>query len=196
MTPSATSIIILGAGSSSRLGTPKQLLRIGDKSLLRLMAEKAMKINPLETIAVLGFDSDRMRQELEGLPVQIAINQEWTEGIASSIRVGINAVDSRAGSALIALCDQPAVTSELLSQLIGLCTAEMPIAATEYNRVLGVPACYDRSIFPQLLLLQGDVGAKRVIAGEIKRVAACPFPGAARDIDTLQDFQKQQFPEE
>jgi molybdenum cofactor cytidylyltransferase len=194
MTIPSTSIIILAAGNSSRLGTPKQLLCVKNKSFLRIMAEKAVKINPFETIAVLGFESDRMRQELEGLPIRVVLNQQWEEGIASSIRIGVNAVDSQADAALISLCDQPAVTPELLSELITLCSDEKPIAATKYNEILGVPACYGRSIFPELLLLQGDVGAKRVIAAQNDRVATCSFPDAAFDIDTLQDFQNPQFP--
>ena len=193
MNNSATSIIILAAGNSSRLGLPKQLLRYKNKSFLRLIAEKALEVQPAEVIAVLGFESDRMQHELEDLPIRIVLNREWVEGIASSVRAGINTVRSHADGALIALCDQPAVTTELLSQLIFLCSHEKPIAAAEYNQILGVPACFDRSIFPELLLLQGDTGAKRVIAQDRARVAAHPFPKAAIDIDTLEDYQKKCF---
>ena len=193
MNNSATSIIILAAGNSSRLGVPKQLLEYKNKSFLRLIAEKALEVQPSEVIAVLGFESDRMQREFEDWPIRIVLNHAWTEGIASSIRTGINTVHSQADAALIALCDQPAVTTELLSQLISLCSHEKPIAATEYNQILGVPACFDRSIFPELLLLQGDVGAKRVIAQDWTRVAAHAFPQAAIDIDTLEDYQKQRF---
>jgi molybdenum cofactor cytidylyltransferase len=196
MTIPSTSILILAAGNSTRLGTPKQLLRHGNKSLLRLIAEKASEIRPYEVIAVLGSESERMKQELEGLPVRVALNREWREGISSSVRVGINAVDPRADAALVTLCDQPGVTSELLRQLIRLCSDDAPIAATEYNKTLGVPACYNRSIFPELLLLQGDVGAKRVIAADRNRVAVFSFPEAAIDIDTVQDLQNQHFSQE
>lgn len=193
MKNSATSIIILAAGNSSRLGLPKQLLRHKNQSFLRLIAENALRVRPSEVIAVLGFASDRMQREFEDLPVRVVLNREWTEGIASSIRAGIRAVHSQAEAALISLCDQPAVTTELLSQLISLCSHEKPIAATEYNRILGVPACFDRSIFSELLLLQGDTGAKQVIARNRNRVSAHPFPAAAIDIDTLEDDQKQRL---
>ena len=188
MKNSSTSIIILAAGNSSRLGLPKQLLRYKNKSFLRLIAEKALEVQPAEVIAVLGFESDRMQHELEDLPIRIVLNREWVEGIASSVRAGINTVHSHADGALIALCDQPAVTTELLSQLIFSCSHEKPIAASEYNQILGVPACFDRSIFPELLLLHGDIGAKRVIAENLNRVQAYPFPQAAKDIDSLEDY--------
>ena len=190
MKNSETAIIILAAGNSSRLGLPKQLLPYKNKSFLRLIAEKALEVRPLEVVAVLGFASDRMQQELQDLHIRVVMNHEWMEGIASSIRAGINAVDPRAEGALISLCDQPAVTSELLSQLISLCSHEKPIAATEYNQILGVPACFDSSIFPELLQLQGDAGAKRVIGRDRSRVETHFFPQASIDIDTLEDYQK------
>lgn len=191
MKNSSASIIILAAGNSSRLGLPKQLLQSKNKSFLRLIAEMALEVRPLEVVTVLGFASDRMKQELQELSIRVAVNHEWTEGIASSIRVGVNAVDPQAEGALICLCDQPAVTSNLLSKLISLCSNEKPIAATEYNQILGVPACFSRSVFQELLLLQGDEGAKRVIGKNRSRVAAHSFPQASIDIDTLEDYQKQ-----
>jgi molybdenum cofactor cytidylyltransferase len=191
MIPSATSIIVLAAGGSTRLGLPKQLLQYGDKSLLRTIVEKALLVQPLELIVVLGFEAERMANELEDLELRIVINREWREGIASSVRAGVNAVSAHANGALISLCDQPAVTPELFGNLISICTAEKPIAATEYHHVLGVPACYLRSVFPELLLLQGDTGAKHVIASDKTRVASYPFPDAALDVDTLGDIPNQ-----
>jgi molybdenum cofactor cytidylyltransferase len=190
MNNSATSIIILAAGNSSRLGLPKQLLQFKNKSLLRLITEKALEVQPLEVVAVLGFECDRIQHEIEDLPIRIALNLEWAEGIASSIRAGMRAVHPHADSALITLCDQPAVTSELLSQLISSCSYERPIAASEYNQILGVPACFARRIFPELLQLRGDSGARQVISQDRTLVAAHPFPEAATDIDTLEDYQK------
>jgi molybdenum cofactor cytidylyltransferase len=189
MKNTSTSIVILAAGNSSRLGFPKQLLQYKNKSFLRLIAEKCLAVRSLEVIAVLGFESDRMRRELDEVPIRVVLNPGWREGIASSIRAGINALHPQAEGALISVCDQPAVTTELLGQLISLCSHEKPIAATDYNQILGVPACFGRSVFPELLVLQGDAGAKRVIAKDKARVLSYPFPQAAIDIDTPQDYQ-------
>jgi molybdenum cofactor cytidylyltransferase len=191
MNPSTTSIIVLAAGSSSRLGLPKQLLQYKNKSLLKTIVEKGLMVRPLELVVVLGYEVGRMEDELKNLKLRIVINRDWREGIASSVRAGIKAVDDRADGALISLCDQPAITSELLSNLISICTDEIPIAATEYNHVLGVPACYQRSMFPELLSLQGDTGAKYIISLNKARVAGYPFPDAAIDVDTLDDIPNQ-----
>lgn len=193
MERSLTAVIILAAGNSSRLGLPKQLIQYDNESLLRGIARKALATRPSEVITVLGFNSDRMRRELDDLPVRVVLNREWSEGIASSVRAGIQAVHPSAQGALISLCDQPAVTSDLLARLISLCSPEKTIAATEYNHTLGVPACFHRSLFQELLQLHGDTGAKRVIAQEPSRVTSFSFPDAATDIDTLEDYRKGHF---
>jgi molybdenum cofactor cytidylyltransferase len=196
MKNSSTSIVVLAAGNSSRLGLPKQLLQYKNKSFLRHIVEIALEVRASEVIAVLGFESDRIRHECDDLPIRTVLNHDWPEGIASSIRAGIRAIHPQAEGALICLCDQPAITTELLSTLVSMCSHEKPIAATEYNQILGVPACFDRSIFAELLQLQGDIGAKRVIAQERIRVASCVFPEAAADIDTLEDYQNQRLSRE
>jgi molybdenum cofactor cytidylyltransferase len=191
MNNSETAIIILAAGGSSRLGVPKQLLQYKNKTLLRLIAEKALEVRASEVIIVIGHESNRMQHELEDLPIRIVLNRDWTEGIASSIRAGITAMHAEVDAALICLCDQPSVTIKLLSQLVSSCSHEKPIAATSYSQILGVPACFHRVIFPELLRLRGDDGAKRVIAQDRSRVVAHHFPQAAADIDTLGDYRKQ-----
>jgi len=194
MTASATAIIILAAGNSSRLGLPKQLLEFKGKSLLRHAGEAAIAARPGEVIAIIGFESDRMKHELDDLPVRILRNDQWEEGIASSIRLGLESLPKETQAASLMVCDQPFVTSGLLAGLIAKCTAAKPIAAAAYGGTLGVPACFDRSIFPELLKLQGDSGAKSVIRRDASRTAALPFPDASIDIDTLSDFKKHLAP--
>jgi len=190
MTPSSTAIIVLAAGGASRMGLPKQLLQYRGKSLLRRAAETALGTHPAEVVAVIGFESDRMKHELDDLPVRLITNQGWQEGIASSIRAGIAEIPVTVEASLMLLCDQPFVTSDLLLRLITACTDEKPIAATGYEQTFGVPACFKRSLFAELLALQGDAGAKRVIHRDQRRVTTVPFPEASVDIDTLEDYRK------
>lgn len=190
MIPSSTAIIILAAGGSSRMGLPKQLLQHRGKSLLRHTAETALATRPSEVVAILGFEADRMKHELDDLPVRIITNHGWQEGIASSIRAGIAEIPVTVEASLMLLCDQPFVTSDLLLRLITACTDEKPIAATGYEQTCGVPACFKRSLFAELLDLHDDVGAKRVIHRDQRRVATVPFPEAHVDIDTLEDYRK------
>ncbi|MCX6134492.1 MAG: nucleotidyltransferase family protein [Ignavibacteriales bacterium] len=190
MNPSSTAIIILAAGNSSRLGLPKQLLQYHGMSLLRHAAETALATHPAEIVAVVGFESDRMRHELDDLPVHIVVNSTWQEGISSSIREGIESLPPASDAGLLMLCDQPFVTTELLIRLITGCTDSRPIAATGYEQTSGVPACFKRSLFPELMDLTGDRGAKRVIDKNPSRVATILFDAANIDIDTLEDYQK------
>jgi molybdenum cofactor cytidylyltransferase len=189
MTSSKTAILILAAGSSSRLGLPKQLLQLDHKSFLRRIAERALSIHPAELAVVLGFESDRMKHELDDLPVQIVLNPDWKEGIASSIRHGVAALPSSIDAALIVLCDQPFIPSSHFSQLISACSNDHRITATAYEPSPGVPACFDRSLFPELLALTGDTGAKRIIGKRLQEVTSIPCSEAGIDIDTLSDYR-------
>ena len=185
-----SSIIILAAGCSSRMGSPKQLLQYQGKTLLRRAAETALATHTSSVLAVLGFESDRMKRELDNLPIQVVHNPEWREGIASSIRKGLASLLPTTDVALIMLCDQPLVTSDLLLRLIAACNEQAPIAATGYDQTSGVPACYGRSLFPELLELKNDQGAKLVIRQDPARVSVIPFPDANVDIDTIDDYRR------
>ncbi len=190
MTSSRTAILILAAGSSSRLGLPKQLLQLDGRSLLRRITETALGFHPAEVLVVLGFESDRMKHELDDLPVRMILNPAWQEGIASSIRCGIGALPRSVEAALVTLCDQPFIPSSHLMQLITACSPEHPIAATAYEPSPSVPACFSRSVFPELVGLSGDSGAKRIIGKHLREVTAISCPEASIDIDTLTDYRK------
>lgn len=172
------------------MGLPKQLLQLRGKSLLRHVADTALAAHPAEVVGVLGFESDRMKHELDDLPVRIMLNPAWQAGIASSIKEGIASLPGTVDAALVLLCDQPFVTTELLMRLITCCTDKRPIAATGYEQTAGVPACFKRSLFPELNQLAGDHGAKQVIDKDPTRVTTIPFNAANIDIDTLEDYQK------
>jgi len=182
--------ILLAAGGSSRIGAPKQLLPYRDRSLLRHAAEVAVKSDAGETLVVLGFEFERMKAELRGLEVRVVENPGWQEGIASSIRVAISSLPPSFEAAIILLCDQPLLTSEILNGLIKARNETgKPIVASQYEGTVGVPALFDRSFFTELTQLKGDHGAKRLIAKHSDQVALIPFPGGSVDIDTLADYQ-------
>jgi molybdenum cofactor cytidylyltransferase len=194
MTNSATAVIILAAGRSSRLGLPKQLLQFKGKSLLRHVAETALDAHAAEVIVILGFEADRMKHELDDLPVRIFTNADWEEGIASSIRAGITSLPATIDGALLMLCDQPFVTSDLLKSLISACGTARPIAASGYDESIGVPACFDRSLFHELTSLSGDSGARGIIGRHRDMVTTISFPQASIDIDTISDYKKHLTP--
>ncbi|ALJ00528.1 nucleotidyltransferase family protein [Rufibacter tibetensis] len=187
-----TGIIILAAGASTRLGQAKQQLLFRGQTLLQLSVQAAMGSGGAPILLVLGANTETIA--LQGLPpeVQVVHNPQWVEGMASSIRVGVEElvkVSPKATGALFMLCDQPFVTSSVLNQLIQEKEkTKKGIVACSYQDTLGAPVLFDKSFFPYLLLLQGQEGAKKLLAHFPSDTASVPFPKGAIDIDTPADY--------
>ncbi len=193
MNEESTAAIILAAGGSSRLGQPKQLLSLDDKTLIRRSIEAAQGANCRPIVVVLGHEADAVRVELAGLDCFVAENQTWPSGIGNSIRVGMNALaaNSKTGAAILLTCDQPFVDAALLGQLISARTrTKCPIVASSYQNTVGIPALFARSCFDELLRLRDAEGAKRIITDDPGRVTLIPFPKGEIDIDTVSDFER------
>jgi len=179
--------IILAAGTSRRLGQPKQELRFGGETLLERAVRIANAAGLDPVFAVIAPD----RLPLPGPSATALINPDAAEGMASSIRTGVLAAD-RAGvdGAVILACDQPAVTAGHLRALIrdgGL------VVASAYAGRKGVPAYFPSSVFGELLELRGDTGAR----GLLSSARAIPLANGELDIDTEEDLARAQalFPE-
>jgi molybdenum cofactor cytidylyltransferase len=189
-------VIILAAGASSRLGHPKQLLTFAGKSLLQQMIQVAEGAAAGSVFVVLGAHEDKIRSSIGNTSAHVIINEHWQEGMASSIRCGINALlqmNPQTDGALMMLCDQPLVTSALLNELIAVhMQTANAIVASSYGGIIGVPAFFSKRIFPALLKLTGDVGARAIIRQHQEDVAVVEFPDGSMDIDTADDFQRYQ----
>lgn len=183
-------IVILAAGGSKRMGSPKQFLTYKGHSLLRHVVEVAIKSDVTLTYVVAGAEVSRMQTELGNLPIRIVENPHWHEGLSSSIRAGISALPDTFSAAVLMLCDQPKVTTKLLNTIIMSyqLTGKL-IVACEYEEILGVPALFDRSLFPELLKLKGDQGAKGIITRYADAAVQISFPEGAIDIDTPFDYE-------
>jgi molybdenum cofactor cytidylyltransferase len=188
-------VVILAAGESARMGSSKQLLTYRGRTLLRRAAESATKSIADTVIVVLGAEADRLHEELAGLDVRIIYNPHWEEGIASSIRAGVEA--SQAGglpveAVVLMLCDQPLITFETIDQIIEAHRATgKPLVATRYEDSLGVPALFARPLFSELLSLRGPEGAKKVLKRHETDVHPISIPeGAVMDIDTPADYSR------
>jgi len=187
-------IIVLAAGSSTKLGSPKQLVQYEGKSLIRRSVDLALAVESEHIIVVLGSNASAIADEITDLPVEIEVNHNWYVGISSSLRVGIAKLlelDAAIDAALIMLSDQPFITVKTINLLLDAYRSSgMPIAAAEYDGILGVPALFDRAIFEELMLLEGDAGARVIIRRDPNRVAAVSTPEAAFDIDTPDDRER------
>ena len=183
---------MLAAGASSRLPGPKQLLRFRGATLLRRAAQTAVAAGcgPVAVVLGAGAVQERMRFELVDLDVRIVENARWSEGIGSSIRAGLEALESTGTleAVLITTCDQPHVTPELLRRMVAAFLETHPLAvACAYAGTVGVPALLGRPLFAELATLEHDQGAKRILERHLPAVVRIPFEPGAVDIDTPED---------
>ena len=188
-----TAIIILAAGKSSRLGHPKQLLPFKGKSLINHCIETAKKVSA-HVLVITGAERMRIESEIKDDAVLVVHNPEWEEGMASSIRHGLSYLTENLqniSSVILMVCDQPYVTIELLRNLIIEKEKTLKsIVASYYSEIAGTPVLFDKSIFPELMELTGDIGARKVITRHKDNLATVAFPLGNVDMDTAEDYRK------
>ena len=186
--------VILAAGSSSRMGRPKQTLQFQGESLIRRAALAALGAGCHPVVVVTGANAELMKRELNGLNVCEVLNTLWETGMASSIRVGVNALvgaDAEANAAVVMLCDQPHVTTDVISDIIAAHrTTGKAIVASTYGGSFGVPALFSREFFAELERLEGAAGAKQVIHRHASLAHFLSFPRGEVDVDTPDDFSR------
>ena len=184
--------IILAAGSSSRMGSPKQTLQFRGKSLLKRAALAALDAGCSPVIVVTGAHSELSRRELDGLAVREVLNALWETGMASSIRAGVEGlISANPDAAVLLLCDQPHVTSEIINGLVAAHRSTgRPIVASTYGGSFGVPALFSRTLFAELTRLEGRSGAKEIIKRHASEAHLLPFPNGEVDVDTPFDFSR------
>lgn len=186
-------IVILAAGASTRMGTPKQLLHFQGRSFLRHTIEIALASVCKPVIVVLGANASLIRDQISELPVIIVENHNWRQGMASSIQAGIKTLedDSNIDGAILLLCDQPFISVDIINELVdAFYTTAKPIIASEYKQTLGVPALFARHIFSELMNLNSASGAKQVIQKYNSLVHRVSFELGAIDIDTPEEYQQ------
>jgi molybdenum cofactor cytidylyltransferase len=192
MSKSVIGIIILAAGSSSRLGKPKQNLVYKGQTLLQRAIETAHSTIYETIMVVLGANAEAIIPTINNPKVNIIQNNEWAEGMASSIRLGvakIQELNSSINSVILMLCDQPFIDTHILNMLM-LAKTKSGIAACGYNDTIGPPAMFDKVHFDELLELKGGEGAKKLLTKYADRVTIIPFEQGRTDIDTLEDFEQ------
>ncbi|MBK5281159.1 MAG: nucleotidyltransferase family protein [Nitrospiraceae bacterium] len=194
----STAIIILAAGSSTRMGKPKQLLTYGNLTFLRHAAEVAVASVCRPILIVLGAYASQLQSEIDDLPVRSVTNERWADGMGCSIQVGVGALKNydrtdNTEALVLMLCDQPYVRAAVINDLVTAYHAnDKGIIASEYSGTLGVPALFGREYFAELAAMSGAVGAKRLIAAHASDVMPVPFSKGITDIDTPEDYRQLQ----
>ncbi|MDW7693544.1 nucleotidyltransferase family protein [Flammeovirgaceae bacterium SG7u.111] len=193
MSKSKLSIVVLAAGQSSRMGKPKQLLPVNGQPMLRRVAKTALSADNTKVTVVLGANAEACTEVLASLPVQIVVNKNWENGMGSSINSGLASAlkqNPETDAVLLLLADQPFVTSKHINALQKLAsTSKKSIIASSYSEIVGVPILLKKKYFSDLLKLNANKGAKLIVKANPDDIQSIPFPEAAKDIDTLEDFQ-------
>lgn len=187
-------IILLAAGSSSRMGQSKQLLQWGDKTLIEHQIQTLISTNN-SVITVLGSDAEKIIPLIEHLPVSYLINKKWESGMGSSVVAGIDFITKKfpnAEGVLFTLIDQPLVTSSYIKKIIGKFNPqkEQIIASVSDEGWQGVPALFDKFYFEELAGLNGEKGAKAIIKQHLNNVSEIKGGEILEDMDTIEKYEK------
>ncbi|MBO0752149.1 MAG: molybdopterin-binding/glycosyltransferase family 2 protein [Bradyrhizobiaceae bacterium] len=181
--------VVLAAGRSTRMGGPNKLLaQINNRPLVRIAVEAALASQAHPVIVVTGHERDKVEAALAGLDVRFVRNPDFAEGLSTSVKTGIAAVPEDADGAIVCLGDMPQVNAALIDGLVGAFDPEKSalIVVPATNGKRGNPVVWSRRFFPELATLQGDTGARHLIASFPEAVVEVPLRGAAAlvDIDT------------
>jgi molybdenum cofactor cytidylyltransferase len=181
--------LVLAAGRSSRMGGPNKLLeKIGGRPLVRIVVEAALASRARPVLVVTGHQRERVEAALAGLPVTFVHNPHFAEGLGTSLKAGIAALPAAADGAVVCLGDMPQVDGALIDRLLGAFDPDkgalVVIPTIEGKR--GNPVVWSRRFFPDLMTVEGDVGARHLIARYAEAVAEVPLSGKAAltDVDT------------
>ncbi len=188
-----TGIIILAAGSSSRFGNIKQLLHFKGKTLLQHAIEEATEAGAEPIVVVTGANANEISKEIKNEKVAIVFNKDWEQGMASGIVIGLKkaiTLNKEIEKVIIAVCDQPFVSSSLFQQLFQKQNKGIKhIVASAYADTMGTPALFTQKYFDALMGLKGDEGAKKLLKRYSEDVATVDFPDGYIDIDTQEDYE-------
>ena len=177
--------VILAAGASTRLGRPKQLVTLSGETLLERAIRVAAGAECAPIIIVLGASHAEILAAVQLGDALSVINDQWLEGMASSIRLGVSELQLVAKDAegvLLMTCDQPAVTASHLRLLV----SGDQVKASRYVGRNGVPAYFPRKHFAELMALTGDAGARALLA----HAPSEELVHGELDIDTAEDLAR------
>jgi molybdenum cofactor cytidylyltransferase len=184
--------LILAAGRSERMGTPKLLLNLAGRSMVRHVVEHARASRCEEVIVVLGEAADLVAPEARGPGVRFVLNERYREGMGTSLATGIAALPPECEAAVVLLADQPYVDSSAIDALIeAFDRTGKPLIVSRYGTVSGAPTLIGRACFAEARQLRGDVGGRLLIQRHPDLVEAVPLPrSAAVDVDTPEDLAR------
>jgi molybdenum cofactor cytidylyltransferase len=189
--PATVSAIVLAAGTASRMGSHKQLLLLGAKTLLEHTLDNLRASRVQEIIVVLGAAAQAIRP-LIAPDVKVVVNEAFAAGMCTSLQCGLSALNPQAAATLVVLADQPLVKAATINQLIDDYRRHKPqILIPLYRGFRGNPVLLDRSVFPEIAELHGDMGCRAIFGDHLENIRKTEVadPGVLLDADRPQDFE-------
>ena len=186
------SAILLAAGQSKRMGELKQLMPFGQSTIVGQAVDNLLGSAVVEVIVVVGYKAEDVRKAIAAKPVRIVINPDYEQGMSTSIIAGLNMVHGGVQAVMLALGDQPLVSSETINVLINeFCNHDKGIAVPTYQGRRGHPIIFAVKYKEQLLKLRGDVGGRQIIKDNPDDVleVAVESESVVADFDTTDDYQ-------
>jgi CTP:molybdopterin cytidylyltransferase MocA len=177
-----TAAVVLAAGASTRLGSPKQLVRLDGESLLERAVRVAREAGCLPVVVVLGSSSSLIQEQCSLGDARVVVNESWASGMGSSIGIGVQALRGVDGC-VVMTCDMPAVTAGHLRLLMA---SDGEATASSYAGRRGVPAYFPAGLFGELMELRGDAGARELL----RSARAVALGGGGLDVDTVEDLER------
>jgi len=191
------SVLILAAGSASRMNRAKMLLPIGDTTLLQKIIDAAKGINPDCICVVTGAYHQKIIETIQDQELRFVLNENWQDGMAGSIKKGLAFLrdcDPAMKSVLILVADQPFVSTSLFASMLELqLITNRGIIAAHYAGVNGTPVLFKKDYFSSLEELSGDKGARALLQQFSDDLSTVDFPLGEFDIDTEEDYHKIQL---
>ncbi len=186
--------LVLAAGSSRRMGTPKQLLVVRGKPLLELVVGQVCDSGVDDVLVVLGAAFDEIQSGVNLGRARVLVNPAHASGMASSLKAGLASLDAGVERVVVILGDQPDVDAKLLNELLDLQESSgLPAAALDFNGLLHPPVVVKRDLWEDLMSLEGDVGCRAVIRSRPEQVASLAVTADLThpvDIDTPSDYER------
>ena len=185
--------IVLAAGSSRRMGRPKQLLEVHGRPMLEAVVAQANLSRLDEVVVVLGANADEIRTRVDLGRARVLVNPHHDTGMASSLRAGLATLDGSTEVAMVILGDQPDIAAGMLDRLLDLQKESgLPAAALSFAGLLHPPVVLRRELWGEVMSLEGDVGCRSVIRARPELVASLPVPERKHpvDVDTPADYER------
>ena len=184
--------VVLAAGTSSRMGRNKLLLQLEGRSVLRRAVDTALAAGLDPVLVVVGHQRDQAQAELRDLPCQLVANPDYQSGVNTSLRTGIRAVPDGCPAAVVMLADMPLVTPAMLRTMLEQYRGgSAPLVVSSYEGVDAPPILYDRSLFDELRVLEGEGCGKKVVKRHSDEALRLRWPALAlTDLDLPADVDR------